>query len=76
MPTHDWPEMARALSGAMKRLRVGAEEPMKAFSALARTALESGPLDVKTKELIALAVSVATRCDGSGQCAVDARQVG
>jgi AhpD family alkylhydroperoxidase len=36
-------------------------EVMKAFSALAQSALTHGALDVKTKELIA--VSVAARCD-------------
>jgi AhpD family alkylhydroperoxidase len=64
MPTHDWPATAAALSEALKPLRGGAGDPMKAFSSLARAALEPKALDVKTKELIALAISVATRCDG------------
>jgi AhpD family alkylhydroperoxidase len=64
MQTHDWPQVAGALSEALKPLRGGAAEQMKAFSALARAALEPKALDVKTKELIALAISVATRCDG------------
>ena len=37
---------------------------MKGFSALAQAALKADALDTKTKELIALAISVATRCDG------------
>lgn len=37
---------------------------MKHFSALARAATAEGALDVKTKELIALAIGIATRCDG------------
>jgi AhpD family alkylhydroperoxidase len=36
---------------------------MKGFSAIARAALEPKALDTKTKELIALAIGVATRCD-------------
>lgn len=64
MPTHDWPDVANALSAALKPLRAGAEEPMKAFSALARTSTQAGALDTRTKELIALAIAVATRCDG------------
>jgi AhpD family alkylhydroperoxidase len=36
---------------------------MKGFSALAQAALKAGALDTKTKELIALSISVATRCD-------------
>jgi AhpD family alkylhydroperoxidase len=59
----NWPEMAAALSAPLKELRTGSPEAMKAFSALARAALEPRALDVKTKELIALGISVATRCD-------------
>ena len=58
----NWPEMAAALSAPLRELRTGAPETMKAFSALARAALEPKALDVKTKELIALGISVATRC--------------
>ena len=36
---------------------------MKAFSAMATSAGAPGALDAKTKELIALAISVAVRCD-------------
>ena len=64
MQTHDWAQTASSLTEALKPLRAGAIEPMKAFSALARAALDPNALDVKTKELIALAISVATRCDG------------
>ena len=59
----DWPEMAKGLSGPLRELRAGAPEVMKGFSAIARAALEAKALDTKTKELIALAISVATRCD-------------
>jgi AhpD family alkylhydroperoxidase len=64
MSTHDWPRTAAELSQALRPLRAGAHEPMKAFAALARAALEPKALDVKTKELVALAIGVATRCDG------------
>jgi AhpD family alkylhydroperoxidase len=37
---------------------------MQAFSALAQAATRDGALDRKTKELIALALGVAARCDG------------
>ena len=36
---------------------------MKAFGDLGRAATAAGALDKKTKELIALALSVAVRCD-------------
>jgi AhpD family alkylhydroperoxidase len=61
---HDWPKMTVDLSQAIKELRTGAAEPMKAFSALAKAALEPKALDTKTKELIALGIAVAIRCDG------------
>ena len=59
----NWPEMAAGLSGPVKELRTGTPDVMKGFSALARAALEAKALDTKTKELIALGISVATRCD-------------
>lgn len=60
----DWPKLTTDLSQAIRELRAGAPEPMKAFSALAKAALESKALDTKTKELIALGIAVAIRCDG------------
>ena len=62
--THDWPEVAGNLSQALRPLRQGAPDAMAAFAGLARAALEPKALSTKTKELIALAISVATRCDG------------
>jgi AhpD family alkylhydroperoxidase len=61
--TNDWPELAKALSADLRNLRIGAPDVMKAFSSMATTASAPGALDAKTKELIALAVSVAARCD-------------
>lgn len=60
----NWSEMAKDLSGAIREVRLGAPEVMKAFSAMATAATEEGALDAKTKELIALAIAVAVRCDG------------
>jgi AhpD family alkylhydroperoxidase len=59
----DWPEMAAGLSAPLKELRGGAPDVMNGFSALARAALEAKALDTKTKELLALGIAVATRCD-------------
>ncbi len=59
----DWPELAAGFSDPLRALRAGAPDVMKGFSAVARAALEAKALDTKTKELIALAISVATRCD-------------
>lgn len=60
----DWPTMASELSGAIKEVRLGTPEVMKAFSAMAQAATKGGAVDAKTKELIAIAIAVAIRCDG------------
>ncbi|RTL72829.1 MAG: carboxymuconolactone decarboxylase family protein [Hyphomicrobiales bacterium] len=59
----DWPALAGALSEPLKQLRGAAPETMKGFSSLARAALETKALDKKTKELVALGISVAIRCE-------------
>jgi len=61
---HDWPQMARELSGAIREVRRGVPEVMQAFSAMASSATSDGVLDSRTKELIALGIAVAIRCDG------------
>ena len=47
--------------GTMKKL---APKVAEGFLALDKAGVESGVLDVKTKELIALGIGVAVRCDG------------
>jgi AhpD family alkylhydroperoxidase len=59
----DWSTLIRNLLGPLRELRGGAPEVMKGFSAIAQAASKANALDTKTKELIALAVSVAVRCD-------------
>ena len=59
----DWRKLGENLLPPLRELRGGAPEVMKAFSAIARAALKENVLDAKTKELIALAISVAIRCD-------------
>jgi AhpD family alkylhydroperoxidase len=63
MQPTQWPEFTEMLSGELRTLRGGATEVMKGFAAIAQAALKPGALDTKTKELIALAISVAVRCD-------------
>lgn len=60
----DWPAMAAELSSAIKEVRLGSPEVMKHFSAMATAATASGALDTKTKELLAIGIAVAIRCDG------------
>lgn len=61
--TTNWPELTNELSADLKNLRGGVPDVMKAFSNIAEAALAPKALDAKTKELLALAISVAVRCD-------------
>lgn len=63
MMIDNWPQTTKKLSADLKNLRGGAPEVMKAFAAIAQSALAPKALDTKTKELIALGISVAVRCD-------------
>jgi AhpD family alkylhydroperoxidase len=59
----NWPEMTKELTAQLRNLRGGAPQVMKGFSAIAQAALVPKALDGKTKELIALGICVAVRCD-------------
>lgn len=59
----DWQDYMKSLSAQIRHLRVGAPDVMKNFSGMAQASLKTNALDTKTKELIALAIGVATRCD-------------
>lgn len=59
-----YPEITQRISNNMKALRSDIADTMQGFSAMARAATADGVLDKKTKELIALAIGVSTRCDG------------
>ena len=60
----NYPEITKDISANLKGLRQGQADTMQAFSALAAAATKDGVLSKKTKELIALALGVAARCDG------------
>jgi len=62
-PTDSYRELTQSVSGRLASLRAGTPEVMKSFGDLGRAATGNGVLDKKTKELIALALSVAARCD-------------
>lgn len=55
--------MAHELNTLVSHLRGRQADVMRAFSQQAQAALKPTAIDAKTKELIALAVSVAIRCD-------------
>lgn len=62
--TKDWPGYAKDLSGLLGKVRGGIPDVMKGFSAMAKAASADGALDAKTKELVALGIGIAARCDG------------
>jgi len=60
----DYADITTRISGDLKKLRKDIPETMQGFSALAQAATRDGALDIKTKELMALALGVAAHCDG------------
>ncbi|MBM3519747.1 MAG: carboxymuconolactone decarboxylase family protein [Alphaproteobacteria bacterium] len=59
----DWQESLKQLAQPLRELRGGSSDVMKSFASLSQSALKTEALDTKTKELMALAIGVATRCD-------------
>jgi AhpD family alkylhydroperoxidase len=59
----NWPEETKERTAELRNLRTVAPEVMKAFASIAQAALAPKALDRKTKELIAVGISVAIRCD-------------
>jgi len=57
-------EITRSISASTRKLRTAMPETMAGWTALAQSALKGGALDPKTKELICLALGVASHCDG------------
>ncbi|MEI8395078.1 MAG: carboxymuconolactone decarboxylase family protein [Rhodospirillaceae bacterium] len=60
----DWPKIAKELSPLMGEARKGSPEAWAGFGALAKGATAPGALNSLAKELIALALGIAARCDG------------
>ena len=56
-------ELTQSISTNISTLKSSTPEVLKSFNDLGRAATVNGTLDRKTKELIALALSVASRCD-------------
>lgn len=57
-------ELTQNISGSLRTLTQDSPDLMKSFNQLSQTAMRDGVIDPKTKELIALAIGVASRCDG------------
>ena len=60
----DYKQITTDIAEYVAQMRKLAPETMAGFSQMAKGATQSGVLDEKTKELIALAIGVSTRCDG------------
>jgi AhpD family alkylhydroperoxidase len=56
-------DLTKGVSARLASLRAHSPETMRSFGDLGRAAMAEGALDKKTKELIAVALSVAARCD-------------
>ena len=60
----DFFHLAEEVNASSAALSISAVEAMKGFKLLGRGAYADGALTRKTKELIALALSIASRCEG------------
>ena len=64
MSATSYPELTDGISKQIGQLRKGIPDTMKGFSAMAQGATADAALDEKTKELIAMGIAIALRCDG------------
>jgi len=61
---NDWNETANELSKLFQEFRKAHPEVAKGFSSLAQAASADGALAAKDKELMAVAIGIATHCEG------------
>ena len=62
--TKSYPEIIKSIGEKTRDIRKELPEVMQGFRTLADAATKDGALSEKTKELIALAIGITTRCDG------------
>lgn len=62
--TKEYKAITDNINQHLVKLRQAMPDAMNGFTQLAQNATKDGVLDKKTKELIALAIGVSTRCDG------------
>jgi AhpD family alkylhydroperoxidase len=60
----DWPEYRQELGTRIGEIGKLSPDTIKGYQTLSGAGAKTNHLDAKTRELIALAVSVTTRCDG------------
>lgn len=64
MTAKNYPAVYEHLNELMGQMGEGLPDVMAGFGALHEKAVEPGALDTRTKELIALGIAIAVRCDG------------
>ena len=64
MSKEKWLGVVNNANGQIVELRKSAPKVLGGFGELAKQATRNGELSPKTKELIALAIGIAVRCDG------------
>ena len=64
MTVPHYKSLTQTISTNLAQLHKTQASVMKGFGDMGKAAIADGALDAKTKELIALAVGVAARCDG------------
>ena len=62
--TKSYTEITANINRGITNIREVAPDAMAGFSALAKSAMKAGTLPAEQKELIALAIGVASHCDG------------
>ena len=68
----DWNQYRRELKNRIGEFGKLSPDTLKGYLTLGGAGAQTGHLDAKTRELIALAVAVTTRCDGCITSHVDA----
>lgn len=64
MTVDSYQQLTQHISGNLMPLRKSVPGVMAGFGEMGKAAMADGALDAKAKELIALAVGVAARCEG------------
>lgn len=60
----DWNDYQKKLQATITQIGTLSPDTVRGYSTLGGAGAKTGKLDVKTRELIALAVAVSLRCDG------------
>lgn len=64
MSETSYKQLTQGISSNLAQLRQTQPDVMKGFGDLDKAAMTGGAIDAKTKELMALAIGVATHCEG------------